>query len=76
MKMRNIYVQDEIYRVSFGYNKGLMEGQRKSQYQIAYSMLEAGLSAEAVAKLTGLPLSEVNKLSSTSPPRTTAKRLN
>lgn len=61
-EMRNIYVQDEINRVGFGYNKGLIEGQRKSQYQIAYTMLGAGISPENVAKLTGMALSEVNAM--------------
>ncbi len=64
--MRNIYVQDEIHRVGFGYNKGLMEGEvkgeRKSQYTIARNMLAKGMPLEAVVEYTGLSLDEVKAL--------------
>lgn len=56
--MRNIYVQDEIHRVGFGYKKG----QRDSQHTIARNMLMKGMSPEAVVECTGLSVDEVDTL--------------
>lgn len=71
--MRNIYVQDEINRVAYGYNKGLTEGEVKgkiegkleSQHDIARSMLSEGIASAIIAKCTGLPLDEVKTISET-----------
>lgn len=72
--MRNIYVQDEIHRVGYGYKKGLEEGkarreakgeakgQRTSQYAIARTMLAKGIPLETVAECTGLSLDVIKTL--------------
>lgn len=56
--MRNIYVQDEIHRVGFGYKKG----QSDSQYTIARKMLTKGMPPEIVAEYTRLSLDVVKTL--------------
>jgi predicted transposase/invertase (TIGR01784 family) len=60
--MRNIYVQDEINRVRYGYDKGLAEGKLESQHEIARAMLIKGISLETVAECTQLSLHEVKIL--------------
>lgn len=61
--MRNIYLQDEINRVLYGYNKGKIEGKIESQHDIACTMLEDGMTQEIVAKYTGLPPDDIKTLS-------------
>jgi len=64
--MRNIYVQDEIHRVGYGYKKGRLEGrlegQSETQHNIARSMLAKGMSLEVTAEFTGLPIDELKML--------------
>jgi predicted transposase/invertase (TIGR01784 family) len=68
--MRNIYVQDEINRVVYGYKKGKIEGKiegkvegkMETQHTIAHTMLTSGVPTEEVARYTGLPLNEVKAL--------------
>ena len=60
--MSNIYVQDEINRVGFGYKKGLAEGEIKNQHATARKMLADGMPLDIVAQYTGLSLKEIKAL--------------
>ena len=47
-----------------GVQKGRQEGRKKAIFEIAMQLLEEGLSVEFIAKVTKLPISEIEKLAS------------
>ena len=47
-----------------GMQKGKQEGRKEAILEIAMQLLEEGLSVEFIAKVTKLPISEIEKLAS------------
>ena len=61
-ELRQKYIMDQKAVADAGYDKGVEQGEKRKQLEIAKKMKEEKISIEQIEKITGLSLEQIKKL--------------